>query len=215
MVADWRGLVAGEMSSDIQARRGAHINLKEALAGVSAMQKERRGQADKMTNIKATAAYSRYPQAAAKEMGIGGETEGGAITPPAGTRLGKVVYNETGRPTTTYEAPETIDAAFMIKQYNTYRSTAEANNAFIPSGKQVPIPSFKDYVTTNFPEYADEILRQATGKGPKATDDEILELSTALNNPNITRANLEFTAKQEGISVKALMEALAAQIGNK
>lgn len=150
------------------------------------------------------ALIENYPSVAAaigKQLGI--DISSSATEAPPGMRPETTKIGPT-----TYKAPEQIDAAFMIKEYGKYRTAVEQTNAFTKN--KVQIPGYTEWVKTNFPEYATEVLRapKSTKSNREFTAEELSALGTKPDGNAITQADLEYTAQQEGMSVDDLYKAL-------
>ena len=154
------------MATDIERRRQnpGVINLKEALQYATnyreMLKQEKRAEISGTRTAARTAVYSRYPEVAAQELGMELPGAPSGITPPRGMGAKKVVYDEYGNPTTTYEAPEMLDEPALANMYNTYVTEVRKTNAQFSTWKgytAIPIPSFEDWKKEYFPEYAEEV----------------------------------------------------------
>lgn len=202
-MAMWQQMIQENMKADREARKDASmsVGLNDALNKMWDHYGERRGQADKQSNIKEQAYYSKYPDQAGLEMGKKPPARPDVSGATSGLNKSGVTVDKSGNISTTYKSPDTVDAGFLIKQYTSWRATLEANSI----GK-VDIPQFGDWVTANFPEYADEILQQT--KETKEITDEMLDGLPPINGKAVTLEDLETTAEEEGMSVWAVYQAL-------
>lgn len=195
----------GDTKAEIGMREGATTRATTHEYGLKReMAREEAGSATQTAIWKSLVEnYPSVAKAMAKQLGfdMGGSTSG--TQAPDGTRLKTVKEGPY-----TYEAPEAIDAAFMIKEYSKYKTTMETNNTFTKN--KAEIPGYKDWVQQNFPDYADEILRSMKTGAKKVYNEQ--ELAALGTNPQtgrpITMADLEYTAKEEGMDVDALYTAL-------
>jgi hypothetical protein len=113
-VADWQTLIGSTIEQDIARKRAnpgvqnfsklvetaMNLRLKKA--------EESRTEASNARTAARTAVYGKYPQMAAKDLGMDTSqipAPGTIPQGPPGTTLSKVQYDEQGNPTTVYENP--------------------------------------------------------------------------------------------------------------
>lgn len=163
-MASWRDVIQQGMVRDIERRRmnpgvqnfGTLVRTAMEL-GIE-KKKEERGEAAGARNIARSAIYQRYPGMAAEAAGM--ELPEGAGTPPGAPEdmePYQVTYDETGRPTTVYRAPEKLDEPTLAKMYSQFITEIRATNAKYGLDKTyvpIPIPSFAAWKMEHFPEYA-------------------------------------------------------------
>ena len=159
-MAGWKELVMGNMGEDIQARRGAKIDLKGVLANLNAYEKEKRGYAAREKDIQQQAYYGSYPEAAGKALGAETDTSGVGAD---GMRKTKVT-----RGGATWEAEEPLDAQFFAKEYTKWAASIDDKNVTLGlmNKPQIKKQGFSAWMQETFPEYSDEVLK--TMKAGKA-----------------------------------------------
>jgi hypothetical protein len=122
----------------------------------------------------AQAYYSRFPQAAGGAIGEEVPAGTGVIGTPEGMRATKVVYDEAGRPTQTYEAPGQLDDVSIGKMYSQYVMESQKHNALY-SGRekyQIKIEPYQTWKKKHFPEL-DQPAKQADINLDDVPDEEI------------------------------------------
>jgi len=204
----WREAVLQNMKLDLarRANNPAIENFGQLIRLSMARSEKERESALTETRTARTAArtalYSRYPSLAAKATGEELPAGAGTIAIPEGTKLGKVVYDETGQPTYTFESVE-LDESKLATMYNSYVTEikkADSLNPGIALGKQkpTPIPTFKEWKTTMFPD--------KTTQETQLDDDEVFSTVGA------TEEDISYTMQQEGLTREQLAELLRQQL---
>lgn len=106
----WRSLLAQGLQTDIERKRAnpGIANFRAILQSAMAMKgqkaQEAREEARGARNVARTALYQARPEMAAEALGMELPTREAPTAPP-GTDLSKVVYDEQGNPTYTFEPP--------------------------------------------------------------------------------------------------------------
>ena len=149
----WRELVSGAMGEDLQARRASNLasSLPLALKGLDEAFGMRKKEAAETRTAARTAAFGAYPETAARTLGM----DVGESGMPAGMRETKRTVG--GR---TYETPDVLDETGIAKIYTDYVTKVQGANASAskyPNYEPIPVPTFVEFVTQNFPEYIDTV----------------------------------------------------------
>lgn len=196
----WRSLVAGTIEADVARERANPIKnvfgtlVREAMelrktkateARAEAMQIRGEERAEE-TQIRAepraeatygrgqarAAAYARYPQLAAKELGL----EAPTTAVPAGTPempLYRVEYDESGQPKYVFQAPDQLDEKALVKMYNDYVTEVRKTNATnswmvgrkgFKQYQPIPVPTYTEWLQELFPESSGIEIPAITGK---------------------------------------------------
>ena len=163
-MAGWRDLVAQNVQ-DIRQTKNVNPGLaafKEIVdKGINlgmTKKAEARQEASASRTVARQAVYNRYPGMAAKEAGVelpqGAAGATGEV--PEGYEPYEYTVDKAGETTQKYRAPDVVDAPALLKFYNDYISDVQAANAQVSSAlgqERIPVPNFKQWVNTNFPEY--------------------------------------------------------------
>lgn len=151
----YRALIQQSISEDINRRRAnpGVQNFGELIRTAMAMRagekQEARQEGAAARNTARTAVYNRYPQLAAKDLGMDAAalpaTTG--VTQPPGTSLSQVTYDEYGNPQTTFKSNK-VSESDLAEMYN--RTILEVDkqnalNAILPKYKPIPKPTFDEW----------------------------------------------------------------------
>lgn len=176
-MASWRDLVAQNTEQVRQDRannpgvQSLGAVLKMAVQSGMSKRQAATEQGYKEKNIALQSAYQQNPGLAAQALGMDPGTQpGGAGQMPPGMQPYETTVSGSGEVTSKYRAPKVIDAPTLLGLYNDYMTQVQkANSQVIPTLGQEPIqiPSYRDWVNQNFPEYS-----HLVGSGGMMLDEE-------------------------------------------
>lgn len=208
----WKQLVARSMEEDIAARRanpgvanfGALV--KAAMTKGGTIQAEERKEGASARNIARTAAYSRYPGLATSALGIDAESpelSTGTFQLPGGVQPSKVVIDEKGQPTTTYEG-DVVSQKDMAKMYNELIGDINETNA-----QWAHVSTYKKQVPPTFDQFKDMFKSAGTGGITSPAEHEIDFLETI----GVTEEHIEdYLTRNQSVTREQLIEQLKAEV---
>lgn len=163
-MGSWRELVAGSIQTDVARKRAdpTVTNFGEIVRAAMKLgiekKKEARAEATATRGLARQATFQRYPDVAAKEAGVDVPAETtGMPTAPEGTELAQVTYDEAGRATRTFKAPQALDPKTLGTMYNSTVMEIRKHNAMWAGNPeaQIPIPNFDEWMNEQFPNLVD------------------------------------------------------------
>lgn len=214
MASAWQELVSKQLDVD----RARHANnpgiqaLSNILASVSQersdVRREGRAEAAQSRVAARTAAYQRYPAAAAQEVGIDvPASTGGQPETPEGMALKQVTVGEDGVP--SYQFGQELSESTLAKIYTDYvteirKGNQEMSNrmAFLQQEPQlIDIPTYDEWKQETFG------VTQDAPQLNTISDDQLLDQF------GYTEEEVQLTMQEEGVSRAEVMAFLRSQLG--
>ena len=172
--AGFQGLISGAIGRDLEMRGRSHLSesLPLALQQIENVTTAKRTEAASARNVARSAVYQQRPELAAKHLGIEYPER---IAPEIGEgyRKPKLTVDERGNVISTYEPTPQLDQEFFAKEYNKWGTAIDElnTNRAIMGQPEIPKLTFKKWLNTNFPDYAEEILTRDKGKKKKEEEE--------------------------------------------
>ena len=174
-MAGWRELIGQHLQTDTAVRQAnpgvaafGQLVKNAMMMGVQ-RKKEVRAEAAAGRTAARTAAYSRYPAAAAEAIGMDVPTTT-TTTVPEGSLPYETKVDESGKVTQTYRPPKAVTESQLLELYNDYMVKTQKTNADTATlraitgkeGEAIPILPFRQWMQQNFPEYTGFLTGEST-----------------------------------------------------